>query len=145
MAAPPLVCSRTSSSAQAPFDAAPAQLLQLASAEARILNLSEADAEAAALVAARVLRHDLLTRARIADGRGACRRETPVTITLADGTLVEGVVDLAWEEDGQWIVADYKTDRELAVEERYRHQVALYAAAIAEATGAAAVPMLLRI
>ena len=32
--------------------------------------------------------------------RGACRRETPVTCTLPDGTLVEGVVDLAFEEHG---------------------------------------------
>ena len=62
-----------------------------------------------------MLGHDLLARARRAAARGACRRETPVTLTLEDGTLVEGVVDLAFEEDGAWIVVDYKTDRELAV------------------------------
>ena len=34
------------------------------------------------------------------EARGACRRETPVTCTLPDGTMVEGVVDLAFEESG---------------------------------------------
>jgi ATP-dependent exoDNAse (exonuclease V) beta subunit len=48
------------------------------------------------------------------------------------------VVDLAFEHDGAWTVVDYKTDREIATlgEERYRRQVALYASAIAQATGA---------
>jgi len=58
--------------------------------------------------------HDVLVRARGADARGACRRETPVTLTLPDGTLIEGVVDLAFEEGGEWTVVDYKTDREIA-------------------------------
>jgi ATP-dependent exoDNAse (exonuclease V) beta subunit len=84
-----------------------------------------------------VLAHDLLARARAAGARGRCRRETPVTYTLPDGTLVEGVVDLAFEDGGRWVVVDYKTDRELAAlgEDQYRLQVALYASAIAQATG----------
>ena len=51
--------------------------------------------------------------------------------------LVEGVVDLAFEEDGAWTVVDYKTDRELEGDglERDRRQVALYTHAIASATG----------
>jgi ATP-dependent helicase/nuclease subunit A len=70
-----------------------------------------------------------------------------VTLTLEDGTLVEGVVDLAFEEDGGWVVVDYKTDREIATagEEQYRRQVAVYASAIARATGAPASGVLLRI
>jgi ATP-dependent helicase/nuclease subunit A len=68
-------------------------------------------------------------------------------LTLDDGTLVEGVVDLAFEENGEWIVVDYKTDREIAAagEDQYRRQVALYATAIARATGAPASGVLLRI
>ena len=52
---------------------------------------------------------------------------------------MEGVVDLAFEERGEWTVVDYKTDREIAAdgEERYKRQVAFYARAIAEATGQA--------
>jgi ATP-dependent helicase/nuclease subunit A len=70
-----------------------------------------------------------------------------VTLSLADGTLLEGVVDLAFEENGAWTVVDYKTDRELAVagEDRYRRQVALYASAVAQATGKPAVGVVMRI
>ena len=69
--------------------------------------------------------------------RGECRRETPVTLAIGDGTLLEGVVDLAFLENGTWTVVDYKTDRELAAsgEARYRRQVALYASAVSQATG----------
>ena len=101
-------------------------------------------AEASTSVAA-VLTHDLLRRARVAAGRGACRRESPVTCLLVDGTLVEGVVDLAFEEDGAWTVIDYKTDREMSEASiaRYRRQVALYVAAIAQATAKPATGVLM--
>ena len=112
-----------------------------------MLGLTDSDAAAAAASAERVLGHELLTRARAAAARGRCRRETPITLTLPDGTLVEGVVDLAFEENGAWTVVDYKTDREIrgAGEARYRRQVALYAAAIARATNAPATGVLVRI
>jgi ATP-dependent exoDNAse (exonuclease V) beta subunit len=133
--------------AQAAFDAAREALDDIARIEARVLGLLEADAAAAALKVERVFRHALLARARAAAARGACRRETPVTCRMPDGTIVEGIVDLAFEEHGTWIVVDYKTDREFAAggEERYRRQVALYAAAIAQATGAAAAGIILRV
>ena len=133
--------------AQAPLEATHGVLDDIASVEARVLGMSEGEAAAAAGVAARVLAHDLLARARAAAARGACRRETPVSITMPDGSLVEGVVDLAFELDGRWTVVDYKTDRELAAagEERYRRQVALYAWAIAEATGRRASAVLVRV
>ena len=124
--------------AQAPFDAAEQTLDNLAGIEARMLGLSSDDAAAAAGVAARVLAHDLLVRAKAADVRGACRRETPITYRLADGTFLEGIVDLAFEDRGAWTVVDYKTDFELAAlgADQYRLQVAAYASAIARATGA---------
>ena len=61
--------------------------------------------------------------------------------------MVEGIVDLAFEEQGAWTVVDYKTDRELAAvgEDRYRRQVALYASAIAEATGQQAKGVIVRL
>jgi ATP-dependent helicase/nuclease subunit A len=98
-------------------------------------------------VVERLLTHVVLARARDADARGACRRETPVTWTAPDGTLVEGIVDLAFEESGGWTVVDYKTDREIAAsgEDRYRRQVALYASAIAQATGRPAHAVLMRV
>jgi ATP-dependent helicase/nuclease subunit A len=124
--------------AETALDASRDAIEHVCDIEARMLGMSEDEAVAAAIVAERVLAHELLARARAADAYGRCRRETPVTCTLPDGTLVEGVVDLAFEDGGRWMVVDYKTDRELASlgEDRYRLQVALYAGAIAQATGA---------
>jgi len=133
--------------ARVPFDAARSTIDDAASVEARVWGMTEADAVAAGEVTARVLHHDLLKRARAAEARGVCRRETPVTCTLEDGTLVEGVVDLAFEDTGRWIVVDYKTDREIAEdgEDRYHHQISLYATAIARATGLPAECVLVRV
>jgi len=133
--------------AQVPFGAPRTLLDDLALTEARVLGLDSDEAAAAAAVVERLLAHDVLVRARAAESRGTCRRETPVSCTMADGTLVEGVVDLAFEEAGEWTVVDYKTDREIAAdgEERYRRQVALYAWAIAQATGQPARGVLIRV
>jgi ATP-dependent exoDNAse (exonuclease V) beta subunit len=87
-----------------------------------------------------------MQRARAADERGECRRETPVTC-LVDDTVVEGVVDLAFLDGDVWHVVDFKTDREISAagSGRYERQVRLYAAAIAQAMGTPARPYLLRI
>jgi ATP-dependent exoDNAse (exonuclease V) beta subunit len=133
--------------ARAPFEAGGSTLADIAAVEARILGASEADATDAISLAQRVLHHDLLSRARAASQRGRCRRETPVTLTLDDGSLLEGVVDLAFEDERGWTVVDYKTDWEIARsgEERYRRQIAIYAAAVGRATGAPASGILVRI
>jgi ATP-dependent exoDNAse (exonuclease V) beta subunit len=133
--------------AQAPFEASAAELDDVAAVEARILGLSSAEASSAVEVVGRAFAHDLIRRASQAAERGACRRETPVTVTLSDGTLVEGIVDLAFEQDGVWWVIDYKTDRDLAQEgeAQYRQQIALYASAIAAATGSSVTGCLLRV
>ena len=53
----------------------------------------------------------LLVRARAAAAQdGRCRREVPLTYTAADGTIVEGVADLAFEEAGQ-VVGGGREDR----------------------------------
>ncbi len=132
--------------AQTPFDATRSVLEAIGEVESRVLGLTEDDVVAAAATVERVLRHDLLVRAHAASKRGACRRETPITLMLPDGTLVEGVVDLAFEEQGAWTVVDYKTDRELDDgEESYRRQVALYAAGITAATRQVARGILIRV
>ena len=61
----------------------------------------------------------------------------------SDGTtplVVEGVVDLAFREEGGWVIVDYKTDIGTdsgfaARESKYRRQVDLYARVWAEMTG----------
>ena len=131
--------------AVAPLDR-PAGVETLAALQGRILGATEDEIAAATVAAVAALRHPLLERARAASARGECRREAPVAGRDADGTLVEGVVDLAFREAGAWTVVDFKTDHELEAElDRYRRQVALYAELIARATGEPATPLLLRI
>ncbi|MGH7544344.1 MAG: UvrD-helicase domain-containing protein [Gemmatimonadota bacterium] len=93
-------------------------------------------AELIALVES-VVRSPLLARARLAE---RLLSEVPFALPRPldgpDGALpgvVEGVIDLAFREEGGWVIADYKTDdvtdpaeldRRLAV---YRAQVDLYA------------------
>src|SRR5262249_53656473 len=61
--------------------------------------------------------------------------------------IVEGVIDLAFEEEAGWVVVDFKTDHELAGVplDTYRRQVTLYAAGISRATGRPATGILLRL
>ena len=93
--------------------------------------LPTTEVTAAAALAARVLAHPLLAAARAADANGKCRREVPVTLTLDDGRLLEGVVDLAWEHEGTWTVVDFKTDEDPSRElDAYSRQVGLYAAGL---------------
>ena len=129
-----------------PLDAGPQQIKQAARLQGRILGSSEQEIESAGTVAETVIRHPIMERARKAATSGQCRRETPIALRRADGSIVDGVVDLAFLENGAWIVVDFKTDREL---ERglavYRRQVGLYAAAIQAATGLKAAAVLMRI
>jgi ATP-dependent exoDNAse (exonuclease V) beta subunit len=113
-----------------------AQVREVTALQARIFGNDEDEASAASIVVSSVLAHSLMANAREAVSRGSCRRETPVTLTLDDETLIEGVLDLAFLQEGKWTVVDFKTDWELEKElESYQRQVALYALAIEQATG----------
>jgi len=132
--------------ARASFDAPAESLVQLAMVHARLLDQPADDARAAARVAERVLASELLQRAHAADRRGACRRETPVMLRDGDGVLVEGTVDLAFEEAGRWTIVDFKTDRQaVAGTPSYVRQVQLYADAVGSATGVPAHAIIVQI
>ncbi|MCX5739209.1 MAG: PD-(D/E)XK nuclease family protein, partial [Proteobacteria bacterium] len=121
-----------------------ATLRKLAQQQGRIVGASDAEVAAAGDAVFAALAHPLLRRAAAASARGEARRETPVWLRLADGRLAEGVVDLAFRENGEWTVVDFKTDRDLeAHRASYQVQVRLYAAAVAAATGEAARGVLL--
>jgi ATP-dependent helicase/nuclease subunit A len=135
--------------ADVPLDAAPMMVEAIARAHGRALGASNEDVVQASATANRVLRHPLLERARAAAARGACRRETPIAMPHASdarGMLIEGVVDLAFEDGGRWLVVDFKTDRDLSLRQMdYARQVRLYADAIAAATGLPAEATILQI
>jgi len=109
----------------------------------RVLGASPDEIAAARDAVTAALAHPLLRRAAAAR---RLRRETALACQLDDGTLVEGVVDVAFEEDGGWTVVDFKTDVELEGRlPEYRRQVALYARAIAESAGTPVGGVVLRV
>ncbi|MDU6125943.1 MAG: PD-(D/E)XK nuclease family protein, partial [Veillonella sp.] len=60
--------------------------------------------------------------------------------TLEDGEnlFLQGIIDTAFEEDGEWVLVDYKTDRVTSGEElikRYKIQMDLYKEALQRLTG----------
>jgi ATP-dependent exoDNAse (exonuclease V) beta subunit len=126
-----------------PLDAGSDLVERAAVMHARLLNANELEVHAAVEVAGAVLRHDLIARARASV---SVRRETPVSWVQKDGTLIEGVLDLAFDEGGRTIVVDFKTDQELAAgETRYRAQLRQYLGAVSRVTGRPASGILFRV
>jgi ATP-dependent exoDNAse (exonuclease V) beta subunit len=128
------------------LDAGRGAIADAVRARARILGATPDELAAATSLAEATLAHPLVRRARDAWRLGRCRRETPITAVEPDGSMLEGVLDLAWEEDDGWTVVDFKTQAELAgLPTSHRRQVAAYAAVVARVTGRPARPVLLRL
>ncbi len=128
------------------LDAPPEQIAEVVSLQARILGAPAEEIGAATSVVRAALAHPFLAPARDAWRSGRCRRETPVTTREPDGSLLEGVLDVAWEDDDGWTVVDFKTDAEIAAAlATYRRQVALYASVVAQTTGKRARAVLMRL
>jgi ATP-dependent exoDNAse (exonuclease V) beta subunit len=119
-----------------PLDA-PERAEPMAVALAPSFGLDPDAARRAGEAARRALALPVMQRARAA---ARIWRELPVW--LPQGTdLVEGVVDLVFEEDGALVVVDYKTDhidagQALAQAAHHAPQLQLYGRALAIATGA---------
>ena len=109
-----------------------------AAAQAQLLGSPPDEVDAAITAVRSALAHPLLQRASRAS---SLRRETPVMLRLPDGSLAEGVIDLAFRDASNangaaWTVVDFKTDRDLeARRPEYEAQVRLYVEAVASATG----------
>jgi ATP-dependent helicase/nuclease subunit A len=107
-------------------------LAAIAAAAATAENVTQ-HANVVSALASSALAHPVVRRA----ASRAHWKETYVG-TVIDGVLLEGYVDLLYrEDDGRLVVVDYKTDAAptadtLAV---YETQLALYARAVADATG----------
>ena len=60
--------------------------------------------------------------------------------------IVDGQIDLAYEDRRGWVVVDFKTDIEIAsAQDAYQKQVAMYVEAVRRATGKPATGVLLRV
>ena len=119
---------------------------RLAESHGRVLAASDEEVAAVTEVAGAVFRHPVWREATRADAAGLCYRETPVTLRVEGGTLVEGNVDLAFVSGNEVVVVDFKTDRELAgALGVYTRQVQTYAAAIGAAMGKKPRGVLLRV
>jgi ATP-dependent exoDNAse (exonuclease V) beta subunit len=122
--------------ATVPLDSDLPAIRKVAAIHGRILGAPAEEIGSASEAVHSALAHPLLNRAREAANQGRCRREVPIA-WRDDGLLVEGVVDLAFEQADGWTVIDFKTDEEFAGNElAYRRQVGIYAAAIQAANGA---------
>jgi ATP-dependent helicase/nuclease subunit A len=108
---------------------------------------AEPEIEATVHTVAAALAHPIMRRAASVAASNL-RRETPILLRRENGTLVEGVVDLAFREEtadsAGWTVVDFKTDREFNLyRAEYSAQVALYAQAIEKATNSSVSGILL--
>ena len=91
-------------------------------------------------VAARIKASPLLMREKkVTVGKRAGELYPDLPENVRDETVViQGYVDCAFEEDGELVIVDYKTDRNVTMEElreRYRKQLEMYEFAMAECTG----------
>jgi ATP-dependent exoDNAse (exonuclease V) beta subunit len=138
--------------ATVPLDANEATIAAVAAAQGRIVpspdkqQYADEEVYAASEVVTLVLRDRLFDRVRLAERSGLCERELPIMWTSPDGTLIEGTIDLAFEDAGALTVIDFKTDRELSTDiDRYKRQLGMYCLALNSARGKPAKGILLRI
>jgi ATP-dependent helicase/nuclease subunit A len=113
----------------------------------RLVGATQPEIQAAVHTVIAALAHPIMRRAASV-AASDLRRETPILLRREDGTVVEGVVDLAFREEAAdftgWTVVDFKTDREFEVyRAEYTAQVGCYAKAIEKATNSSASGILL--
>lgn len=142
--------------ATVPLDASESIVRRVAATQGRVLLGSgegvdeEVYAVAEAVMA--VLRHPLFDQVRAANAGGRCYRELPLIWQSPDGLLIEGTVDLAFEEGAtdaaarRLVVLDFKTDRDRELDtDRYRRQLAIYCRALTALRGGKARGVLMRV
>ncbi|MCX8250249.1 MAG: UvrD-helicase domain-containing protein [Dehalococcoidia bacterium] len=80
----------------------------------------------------------VMQRAGEALAKGRAWRESYVSAPVGDsGLILEGYVDLVFEDDGSLVIVDYKTDRTTGAAKAYELQLGAYVAAVRKATGLA--------
>lgn len=116
-----------------PLQATRAEVEAAVRLAARLVGAPMDEQEAAAVAVGNTLRHPILERARAAR---RLYREYPVLLHPVDGQVLEGVIDLAFEEDDRWVVVDFKSDTDAAqMLARYKVQIGWYSAALERIKG----------
>jgi len=101
---------------------------ELAEVHGRVFGATDQEIKDAAIAVAAALQHPLLERARKSK---TCRRELPILLKLDGNRILEGVIDLAFEENGGWHVVDFKTDAAIGPNrQRYENQLRWYSLAL---------------
>jgi ATP-dependent exoDNAse (exonuclease V) beta subunit len=119
--------------AHAGLNAGMDEVSRLARSHGRLLGCPVDEIEAAGQAAFAALGHSLIRRALSAQ---RVHREYPVMLKLTESQVLEGVIDVAFLEDGAWTILDFKTDAELPGRiERYKAQLTWYAMALSRITG----------
>jgi len=137
--------------ATVPLDATDRVIAAVANAQSRIVPTAPKDAYveeevyAAVEVVTNLFRSPLFERVRAADRAGRCDRELPICWKSDDGTLIEGTIDLVFEDVDGLTVIDFKTDRELAADLRYTRQLEVYCRALSVARDTAVRGILMKI
>jgi ATP-dependent exoDNAse (exonuclease V) beta subunit len=105
---------------------------QLIDWNTRLVGATDDERDAAAEAVESALAHPLLARARAA---ARCYREYPLVAKLADGRLLEGIIDLAFVENDEWAIVDFKTDADAAERRaQYERQLQWYGFALTQLT-----------
>jgi ATP-dependent exoDNAse (exonuclease V) beta subunit len=105
-----------------------AHIDKLAKVHGRVFGATDQEVKDAATAVAAALQHPLLERARKSK---LCRRELPILLKLDGNRILEGVIDLAFEENGTWHVVDFKTDAEIGPSRKgYENQLRWYSLAL---------------
>jgi ATP-dependent exoDNAse (exonuclease V) beta subunit len=128
--------------AQVPLDAERPRVSALCEALARLVGATEDEAAASIDAVLAALAHPRLCAARAST---QVRREVAVAQVLDDGTLAEGIIDLAYLSDKGWIIVDFKTDETVDPRGVYASQLHLYVEAVKRATDLAASGVLLQV
>ena len=109
----------------------------------RLLGSPQEEGDAGAAAVESALAHPLLQRARAAQ---RCHREYPLVLKLDDGRVLEGVIDLAFVENEQWVIVDFKTDADTSDRRaQYQRQLQWYGFALTRLTKMPAQAFLLEI
>ncbi len=101
----------------------------LANVHGRLFAATPEEIEHAVQTVRAALAHPLLEKARHAE---RLHRELPIILKLDDNRVLEGVVDLAFLDQGAWHIVDFKTDAEVSANRaHYKRQLHWYAKAVA--------------